>query len=975
MTESLKILAQKLQGELQYDNIHRKIYATDASVYREIPLAVAYPQNTEDIQTLVLFARSNGTSLIPRGAGTSLAGQVVGKGIVVDVSKHFNHIINLDTQLKQVSVQPGVVLDELNKYLEEYGLFFGPETSTSNRCTIGGMVGNNACGTHSLVYGSTRDKLVSLKAVLSDGSRAEFKELSNAEFARKCVLSGLEGDIYRKINAMLSDEIVRNEIAAVYPDKIIHRRNTGYALDLLADTRAFSKQSSTAFNMCKLLAGSEGTLAFTTEITLQLSDLPPARKALLAVHLSRLDDAFRANLIALKHQPSAVELIDRKIIELAEKNKGLDDYRFFLDGKPEAVLLAEIWSDSEKSIQETADKMIKDFKTAGYGYAFPVVYGEDIKKVWHLRKSGLGVLSNMSGDARPVALVEDTAVAPEKLPDYMQDFKKLLKEHSLDCVFYSHIGSGELHLRPILNLKRKSDVELFRLFGRKTAELVKKYGGSLSGEHGDGRLRGEFIPLMYGDNIYNLFKELKHAFDPEKVLNPGKITHTPPMNHFLRYEIGKTVRKYKTTFDFTKTEGILRAAEKCNGSADCRKSDQMGGTLCPSFMAAREEKNSTRARANMLREVLTRDGDPFKNKDLYDVLDLCLSCKACKTECPSGVDVAKLKAEFLQNYYEKYGSSKRSRMIANIPETYRLLSKFPGLSNRFMKSKIFKKIMKAYGFHPDRTFPKIEKSFIKVLKPKNEAVYLKQNNIVYLFADEFTSYTDTRLAVRTYLLLTGLGYRVIVPPAVESGRSYLSKGFVKKARDLAEENTMLLSKIINSSKPLVGIEPSAILSFRDEYPELVGRSLKQKAKRLASNSFTIEEFLEKEMKSGEIKKEAFTCDKRDIYLHGHCQQKALSGTGATRFVLSFPENYRVEEIPSGCCGMAGSFGFEAEHYDLSMNIGEMILFPAVRETAESDTICAPGTSCRHQILEGTGRKALHPAEILWQALSKEKTDG
>jgi len=515
MQDKLIRLAAELAGDLKYDNIHLTIYSTDASVYRERPLAVAFPKNSDDIKTLIRFAKTHKTSLIPRGAGTSLAGQVVGSGIVVDVSKYRTKIVSLDIENKQVTVRPGVVLDELNLYLKPHGLCFGPETSTSNRCTLGGMVGNNACGSHSLVYGSTRDKLVSLRAILSDGSEGEFKDLTKEEFAKKCVLQSLEGDIYRHINARLLDENLRAEIESEFPDKSIHRRNTGYAIDILANTNVFSNSDS-PFNFAKLIAGSEGTLAFITEITLSLDILPPEHQAAVAVHLDSLEASFKANLIALKYNPVAVELIDRKIIELAQQNKGLDDYRFFLNGTPESVLIVEFWANSEIELKNLAKDMESDMRRAGFGYHFPMVFGKDISKVWHLRKAGLGILSNMPGDARPVALVEDSAVSPEKLPEYMREFQELLAMYKLDCVFYSHIGSGELHF-DLLNLKNEADVHTFREFGRETAKLVKKW--RLAQRRTWGR--------AFARRIYSAYVRRKHLSNFQR-----NKTHLRPIQNF-----------------------------------------------------------------------------------------------------------------------------------------------------------------------------------------------------------------------------------------------------------------------------------------------------------------------------------------------------------------------------------------------------------------------------------------------------------
>ncbi|HQB28821.1 MAG TPA: FAD-binding and (Fe-S)-binding domain-containing protein, partial [Paludibacter sp.] len=669
-------------GDFYTDNIHLALYATDASAYREYPLAVAYPKTKEDIVELVRFAGVQKVNLIPRTAGTSLAGQVVGKGIVVDVSRYMTEILELNVEEKWVRVQPGVILDELNKILAVHGLFFGPETSTSNRCMIGGMVGNNACGAHSLIYGSTRDHLLSVKTILSDGSEVEFKALSLEEFKEKCKLNSLEGKIYHQLQVALSDPYNQQEIRAQYPDPQLHRRNTGYAIDILLETEPFTQQAP-PLNLAKLIAGSEGTLAFITEIKLNLVDLPLAHKAVMAVHLESLEQALQANLIALQFNPGAVELMDKNILDLTKNNLTQQKNRFFISGDPKAILIVEFARNTEDEIQKLFEQLEAALRVKNLGFHYPIIRGKDIHKIWALRKSGLGVLSNMKGDAKPVSLIEDTAVPVQHLADYIADFKQLLSEYNLSCVYHAHVGSGELHLRPILNLKLKEDVRIFRELGEKVALLVKKYKGSLSGEHGDGRLRGEFIPLMIGEHNYQLLKQIKQTWDPQGILNSGKITDTPPMDTALRYEPGKATREIKTVFSFENDMGLIRAVERCNGSGDCRKTEITGGLMCPSYMASRNEKQTTRARANILREYLTHSTqkNPFNHREIYEVLDLCLSCKGCKSECPSNVDMAKLKAEFLQHYYDANGVPLRARLIANINNINALGAKMPALTN------------------------------------------------------------------------------------------------------------------------------------------------------------------------------------------------------------------------------------------------------------------------------------------------------
>ena len=560
----LEDLVSEFEGELSVDKAFRILYATDASAYREIPMAVAFPKNIEDIRLLIRFAKKHNTSLIPRTAGTSLAGQVVGRGIVVDVSKHLTNILEINEKERWVRLEPGVVLDELNKVLKPYGLFFSPETSTSNRCMIGGMIGNNSCGAHSLIHGSTRDHLISVTTLLCDGSEAEFGQLTRDEFSAKKELKSLEGHLYRNIDGILSDPENQHEIRKEFPHPEIRRRNTGYAIDLLLDSQPFSEVAE-KFNFSKLIAGSEGTLAFITEAKLSLDPLPPPVTGLICVHCHTLEDALKGNLIALKYNPGAIELMDHTVMELTKQNIEQNKNRFFIQGDPVAMLIVEFARDSQKEILEIAGLMEAEMRKAGFGYHFPVLFGPDINRVWAVRKAGLGLLSNMPGDAKPVPVVEDAAVRPEDLPGYIDEFNGLLKKHSLDCVYYAHIATGELHLRPVLDLKNPKDVDMFHTIAIETARLVKKYRGSLSGEHGDGRLRGEFIPIMIGEKNYNLLKQIKKAWDPENIFNPGKITDTVRMNTFLRYEPGQETREIKTFFDFSADRGFLRSAERCNG--------------------------------------------------------------------------------------------------------------------------------------------------------------------------------------------------------------------------------------------------------------------------------------------------------------------------------------------------------------------------------------------------------------------------
>jgi FAD/FMN-containing dehydrogenase/Fe-S oxidoreductase len=977
MNQHLKQLADELEGELYGDKTMRILYATDASAYREMPLAVAVPKSVADIKKLIHFAKTHKTSLIPRTAGTSLAGQVVGNGIIVDVSKYFTRIIELNKEEHWVRVEPGVIRDELNLYLKPHGLFFGPETSTANRAMIGGMVGNNSCGSNSVVYRSTREHLLEVKALLSDGSEAEFKSLDVDAFHQKCEGDNLEASIYRSIRSLLSNYETQQEIRNEFPKKSVERRNTGYAVDVLLDSAPFVA-GEPDFNFCKLIAGSEGTLAFITEIKVNVVPLPPKEAGLLCVHFNSIDESLRANLIALKYKPSASELIDHYILECTKDNLEQRKNRFFVKGDPGAILVVEFTRDTREEVIALAHQVEAEMRAAGLGYHFPLVFGEDTKKIWTLRKAGLGLLSNLPGDDKAVPVIEDTAVDVNDLPDFIRDFNRILDKHKLFSVHYAHAGSGEIHLRPIINLKTKEGNQLFRIIAEEIATLVKKYKGSLSGEHGDGRLRGEFIRQMIGENNYQLLKKIKQTWDPNNIFNPNKIVDTPSMNTMLRYTPGQQTPEFKTVFRFH-NQNILQHAEQCNGSGDCRKTELSGGTMCPSFMATRNEKDTTRARANILREFLTNSDklNRFDHREIYDVMDLCLSCKGCKSECPSNVDAAKLKAEFLQHYYDANGVPFRSTLIANFSASARLGAMAPGLYNLMMNGKgtgwLIKKIS---GFAAQRSMPTLYKTTLRRWYAKHKSEKSGQHTNkqpdkrkrVYLFCDEFTNYNDTAIGIKAILLLEKLGYEVIIPEHIESGRTWLSKGLIRKAKKIVNENIRLLHSLISAETPLIGIEPSAILTFRDEYADLADDEHLVTARNLASNVFLIDEFIAREIESGHISPAHFTKEKRAIKLHGHCQQKALSSVMHSHRLLSLPENYKVEVIPSGCCGMAGSFGYEKEHYDLSMKIGELVLFPAVRNANDDTIIAAPGTSCRHQVKDGTGRVALHPVEVLYDAL-------
>lgn len=963
----LKDLENSLEGELRIDALSKTLYATDASVYRKIPSAVAIPKTVNDLKRLVAFATEQQIGLIPRAAGTSLAGQCVGEGIVVDISKYFTEILSFDKEKKQITVQPGIIRDELNLYLKPFGLFFGPNTSTSNRCTIGGMVGNNSSGITSIQYGVTRDKLVSLKTILYDGSEVVFEALTPKEYEVKRYENTAEGSLYRSLDKELSNKDIQREIFKEFPKDSIHRRNTGYAVDELLNNNVYGEKKSD-INLCNLLAGSEGTLAFTTEITLQLDDLPPQYSAMMVTHYKTLEDCLSDVVQAMNHSLHTCEMMDKVILDCTKNNREQLKNRFFVDGDPAGLLMLEVKADSENELEKQLQALSTTIKQSGLSYASPVLYGADIGKALALRKAGLGLLGNMVGDKKAVACIEDTAVALEDLKDFIGEFTTIMKHYGQDAVYYAHAGAGELHLRPILNLKKGHDVALFRDITTDVAKLTKKYQGSFSGEHGDGIVRAEFIPLMIGDKNYELLKRVKTYFDPYNIFNPGKIVNPYPMDESFRYEVDRKEPEVITLMDFSDSQGILKAAEKCNGSGDCRKTENMSGAMCPSFHATRDEKHTTRGRANALREFLTTSSNTnrFDQKELKEVFDLCLSCKACASECPSNVDVATLKSEFLYQYQEVNGYSLRSKLFAHNTKLNKLGSKFSSITNGVYDSKFFSGfIKKTSGVAKERSLPKVYSfNFDKYLQG-TDIVHFNKNKKVVLYIDEFTRYLDIELGKDAIDVLIQLGYDVSLFYA-ESGRTYLSKGFLKQAKKLAEENIPKLKVFAENGIPVIGLEPSAVLTFRDEYKRL--SEDKVSAQMIASNSFLIEEFIANEIQANKISKEQFTKESKTIKIHGHCHQKALSNQKVTFDMLNVPENYKVSIISSGCCGMAGSFGYEQEHYDVSMQVGNLKLFPSIKKTPEDVVIAANGTSCRHQIYDGTKRQAQHPISILKKAL-------
>ena len=958
-------LEEALIGDLKVDHATRVLYATDASVYRKIPLGVAFPKSKEDVAEIVRFAREFEISVIPRAAGTSLAGQCVGEGLVVDFSRYMTKILEINPKEKWVVVQPGVIRDQLNEAVEEDALFFGPNTSTANRCMMGGMLGNNSSGTTSIRYGTTRDKVIELEIVLFDGSTASLKEMNREEIEKGIIGNSAFSELLKSTISELSPEEVREEISTNFPKKGIHRRNTGYALDVISEMQPFNPNGS-PLNLGKLIAGSEGTLCMVTKLKLQLDDLPPPNVVIVCAHFETINESMEATVEAMKSKPYACELMDKIILDLTKGNPGQAENRFFVEGDPGAILCIELRADNLNDLERDCRVLIDRLRRKDLGYAFSIVEAPNTRKVWDLRAAGLGVLSNLKGKAKPVAFVEDTAVELEDLPAYIRDFEKLMENFGQQAVYYAHAGAGELHLRPVLDLKSKEGREDFRKIGEASAELIKKYNGSLSGEHGDGRVRAEFIPKMVGEKNYQLFRKIKQIWDPQNMFNPGKIVDADPMDADFRYSENQKPFSYSTFFNFSEGS-ILDHTEKCNGSGDCRKPADMGATMCPSYQVTKDEQDSTRGRANLLREVFTQSPHkafPFDNNDVHEALDLCLGCKACKKECPSSVDMSLLKMETDFHFYQRNGLPKRNAFFGNFHKSAKWGSRFALVSNALLKIPFSEKAIKSrFGIAEGRSIPPFS------FKTATRSIRRRKNSMVdfVIYIDEFTQYQDVEIAKAAAAFFRKLNYsfEVVFAP---SGRAYFSKSMLHQAKTCAETVLKKLKPFIEKSIPVVGLEPSGVLGFRDEFTRMFQGELHSQAVKLSDLSKTFEEFVAEEMSQGRIKKEQFTEEEQAVEVHVHCHQKALSSPKYSLEVLNFPKNYSAVKIPAGCCGMAGSFGYEEEHFELSNQIGEQILFPRLRKLPESTLIVAAGTSCRHQIKDGVKKSSLHPAEVLALAL-------
>lgn len=939
------------------DSLLLRLYAQDASMYQQLPTGVAFPKTTDDIVQLVRQANLDGFSITARSAGTSLAGQTTGGGVIMDVSRFMTDLIEINEDEHWADVEPGVIRDSLNSEAAHYDLLFGPDTATSNRCMIGGMIGNNSAGSFSIKYKSTREHVKEMDVVLSDGSIATFKPLTEDELQDKLNHETLEGDIYRGMIELLQEH--KELIIENYPHPEIIRRNTGYALDKLCEMAPIDPDGR-PFNLCELLCGSEGTLALTTKARVHLEPTQ-SEKIVLIPHFNSLNDALLATIEAVKLKPYAVELIDHVILNATKGNQAQKQNRFFISGEPNYILVIQFEGNNAEILEKKIELLKDRLREKKLCYSYPTIKDEEeIHKVWALRKAGLGLLMGLGKELRTPAFCEDTSVRVKDLPSYIKEVQEILKDHEVDCVFYAHASVGELHLRPMIDTTTEEGIEKMTSIASQIADLVRKYRGSLSGEHGDGRARSPFIEQVLGEELMPVLKKVKEIWDKFGVFNPGKIIDAEPMDNDLRYPPEYEAAEIDTMFAWRNAGGIQGVIESCNGAGVCRKLAQSGGTMCPSYIATKEEKDSTRGRANVFRQVFEGENpEGFRSADLKEALQLCLSCKACKTECPANVDMAKLKAEFEYGWQQRFGITLQNQFFTETSKIYPIAAKFPGISNSFAASEIGKHILKTFfGISKKRSLPEFAKKPFDITLYESAKTNRKK---VALFVDIFNQYHHPKIIQSAIRVFEYLGFEVIIPPITEAGRVSISKGRLDQARDTALKLTELLGPYVKEGIPIVGLEPSELLTLRDEYLDLIDENDLDNATEISKYSFLFEEFLVRHPISDHKKRAG------KVVVHQHCHAKVLSSKTALQKMLE-QWGFEVVMVDAGCCGMAGSFGYEHDKYEVSIDIGRERLFPALQLLGKRSKICAPGFSCRHQIMDGLKKKAFHPAELIAQQL-------
>ena len=947
-------LKKRIEGDVRFDRYSRLLYSTDASIYQIEPVGVVVPRHKGDVQAVIELANKLDVSVLPRGGGTSLAGQAVGHSIVLDFSKYMRNVLEVNQEELWCRVQPGLVQDELNAHVRAMGLQFGPDTSTSNRATIGGMIGNNSSGAHSLTYGKTLDHVIELTVLLADGSEVVLKDLLPQEVEKRSRADTIEGRACREVFRLAQQH--KNEILARYPK--IMRRVSGYNLDEFVKAQPF--------NLSRVIVGSEGTLATVVEAKMRLVS-KPKWTAMDVIHFSDDIEALECAQLILQTHPYAMESTDKMVLNLARGNIEQSRKLGFVQGTPDSLLMVEYAGATEAEVRDQVDKLEALRKREKIGYAATLAFKpEEVKAIWGVRKAGLGLLLGIKGDKKPIAFVEDTAVAPEKLPQFIRRFREVVARHDTVAGYYGHCSVGCMHIRPLINLKEQSEMHKMVSIANAISDLVLEFNGAMSGEHGDGLARSHFNAKLFGPAIYDAFRQIKRAFDAKNLMNPGKIVDAPAMTESLKISPRYKPWEPRTTLNFAAQGGFARAVEMCSGMAECRK--KLDGTMCPSYMGTLDEEHSTRGRANALRNAISGRApqEEFTGKRLYDVMDLCLECKACKAECPSNVDMAKLKYEFLDHYYRANGLPLRNRIFGAIESLNRLGSSLAPVSNWIANSSLNRWLMEILvGIDRRRPLPQFAGRTFESWFRKHETPNDAAKGDVVLFHDTFNNYNTPHVAIAATRFLERSGYRVLLADKKCCGRPMISKGMLNQAKENAAWNIEKLAPYAEKRVPIVGLEPSCLLTLRDEYPEFVGT---EAARTVAENSFLFEEFVTRELKDGRLMLQSNGAGKK-VLLHGHCHQKALVGTAPTTAMLK-AVGYEVSEVDSGCCGMAGSFGFEKEHYDLSTKIANRRLVPAVNATAREITIVAPGISCRQQIEHLTGRKAKHPAELIWEGLNR-----
>jgi len=963
VNEILEELDQQIEGSVHTDTLFRMLYATDASPYQQLPLAIVRPHHAKDCIEILTIAARHKLPVIPRAAGTSLAGQCVGKGLIVDFAHNMNQIISIDSEQCTATIEPGVVRDTLNDEIRPLGLMFAPDPSTSSRCTLGGMVGNNAWGIHSLRYGATRENILRVEVVLSDGTTAVFEALDHKSLQMKLGLTNLEGEIYRAVYKIIDGNLTLIEDRFPAPDGI--PRNAGYPLDILIRGRPWVP-SGPMFNLAPFICGTEGTLALTTAIQVKLVPIPQ-NPVLLCVHFQSIDEALQSVSQVLCFQPAALEIIDQHILERTKQDLEQRNNRFWLRGNPAAVLLVEFHGDYTIGAK-TNMHAIEKLQTLLPAYAFTIVKPPRLEQVWALRRAGLGLLMGIKGPNKAVTGIEDTAVPTAVLPDYVREIKTILSHYDTDCVVYGPAGRGNLHLRPEVNLNQESGRRKYLNILDEVSNLVIQFGGTISAKHGDGRLRAYYLEPILGKEVLQLLRSVKNTFDPSNIFNPNKILDTLPPNENLRNTSNQIDSGFQGFFDWTHEYGFKEVVQKCNGAGVCLKRSGTG-TMCPSYRVTGEEKHGTRGRANIVRQLVNSQGPEkaLSHEYVKEVLDLCLACKGCKSECPADVDMARIKSEFLQQYNAQHWIPLRNRIVGHFDRLSRCASYLPSVSNTLLAQSWVKTLL---GFHPQRHLPRLASQkfsqWLVTHKPSNRP---GGDMHVVLILDPFSEYFEPNVAIAAILVLERLNFRVTVTPCMSFGRSQLSQGFLRHARKLVEKAIDILEPFAKNGSAIIGLEPSELLTLRDEAPDLFKeRALKKRVERISARSFLFDEFIAQQTERFDPQLLFPKSTDQHFVVHGHCHQKSLVGMQPTQSMLSLIPNTETEIIASGCCGMAGAFGYKKEHFDISQQIAELELFPAIRKSPNNSLIVAAGTSCRHQISDGLGVTAFHPAEVFAMAM-------